>query len=82
MEKFPTLQQLFQRYRRPGDLVFAVFFLATSVPFCSPSITTETSWIEGTGWYAQPRLVAAISVLGMVFFAALAFSELSPVAAH
>ncbi|MGI9486387.1 MAG: tripartite tricarboxylate transporter TctB family protein [Geminicoccaceae bacterium] len=70
MERLSTLQQLFRRYRRPGDLVFAVVFLLT-VTFLLTRVGSETAWIEGAGWYAQPRLWPAVSIIGMVVFGVL-----------
>ncbi|MGH1483305.1 MAG: tripartite tricarboxylate transporter TctB family protein [Geminicoccales bacterium] len=70
MERLSTLQQLFRRDRRPGDLVFAVVFLVTAA-FLLTSVGSETTWVEGAGWYAQPRLWPALSIAGMVVFGAL-----------
>lgn len=70
MERLSTLQQLFRRDRRPGDLVFAVVFLITAA-FLLTRVGSETTWVEGTGWYAQPRLWPALSIAGMVVFGAL-----------
>jgi hypothetical protein len=70
MERPSTLQHVFRRYRRPGDLVFALVFLAAAA-FLLTRVGSETAWIEGTGWYAQPRLWPAVSIIGMVVFGAL-----------
>ena len=70
MERLSTLQQFFRRYRRPGDLIFAVVFLAMAA-FLLTRLGSETTWVDGTGWYAQPRFWPAVSVIGMVVCGAL-----------
>ena len=70
MERLSTLQQFFRRYRRPGDLVFAVVFLAATT-FLLTRVGSETTWVDGTGWFAQPRFWPAVSIIGMVVFGAL-----------
>ena len=72
MAKLQTLQQLFKRYRKPGDIVFAIVFLVFSV-FLLTQIATETAWVKRTKWFAQPRLWPTIAIFGMVIFAALHF---------
>lgn len=66
-----TLQQMFKRYRRPGDKVFAfAFFLGALVLLAL--LPFQTEWIERrTKWFAQPRLWTGIGLGGMVFFGAL-----------
>ena len=70
MERLSTLQQVFRRYRRPGDLIFAVVFLVAAA-FLLTRVGRETTWVDGTGWFAQPRFWPAVSVIGMVVFGAL-----------
>jgi len=67
-----TLQELFKRYRRPGDIVFAVLFLAFAL-FLLWKLPGETVWAKRTNWYAQPRFWPAVAVGGMVVFAGLHF---------
>lgn len=69
MERFQTLQQLFERYRRPGDLVFAIAFLGAAT-FLLTRIGAQTAWVDGADWYAQPRLWPLLSIIGMVLFSA------------
>lgn len=59
---------MLRRERRPGDLVFAVAFLAFSL-FLLASIPGESKWFDGGKWFAQPRLWPAVSVGGMALFA-------------
>ena len=61
-------KSVFQRQRRPGDLVFAVFFLALSV-FLLSQLGNESQWIKGTKTFAQPMFWPAVSLIGMTFFA-------------
>lgn len=74
-----TLQDLFKRYRRPGDIVFATLFLVFAV-FLYSQIGEQTQVSKRAKWFAQPALWPTISVTGMVIFAALHFlsSFLSP----
>ncbi len=68
--RFVTLQELFKRYRRPGDIVFALAFLVFSVWLLS-QLSAQTTWKPGAKLAAQAPFWPAISVGGMVFFAAL-----------
>ena len=74
-----TLQDMFKRYRRPGDIVFAVAFLAFAL-FLLVNIDAQTQDAKRGKWFAQPSLWPTISVTGMAFFAALHVlsSALSP----
>lgn len=72
MAHIKTLQELFKRHRRPGDIVFAILFLAFSL-FLLSQIYSETAWVKRTGWYAQPRFWPAVSLIGMSVFAGLHF---------
>lgn len=65
-----TLQVLFKRYRRPGDIVFALAFLILSLWLLS-QLNAQTTWKTGGKLAAQAPLWPAISVGGMVLFAAL-----------
>ena len=71
MTRVKTLQELFKRYRRPGDKVFAFAFFMLAL-FLLTQLPHETEWVEKrTKWFAQPRLWTAIGVLGMVVFGGL-----------
>ncbi|WP_136443845.1 tripartite tricarboxylate transporter TctB family protein [Pacificoceanicola onchidii] len=70
MSRVKTLQALFKRYRRPGDIVFAWFALVVSVVLLS-QITDQTVWRDGKPVMAQPRFWPAVSLGGMAGFAAL-----------
>ena len=62
------IRTFLSRERRPGDLVFAVFFLAVSV-FLLSQIGAESKWIKGTRTVAQPMFWPAVSLAGMTVFA-------------
>ena len=70
MLRFATLQAMFKRYRRPGDIVFAVAFLIFS-GFLLSQLGTEVSWSGGNSVFARPAFWPAVSVIGMTGFAAL-----------
>ncbi len=68
--KAKTLQDLFKRYRRPGDLVFSLLFLAMCL-FLAFNLADQTTWSKGTKLFAQPALWPYIAVTTMTFFATL-----------
>ncbi|WP_299897514.1 tripartite tricarboxylate transporter TctB family protein [uncultured Ruegeria sp.] len=65
-----TLQDMFRRYRRPGDIVFAFLFFGCSL-FLLSQIGTETQAVKRTKWFAQPALWPKIAIWGMVLFSGL-----------
>ena len=69
MSRVKTLQSLFKRYRRPGDIVFAWFALIVSVLLLS-QLADQTAWRNGGKLFAQPRFWPAVSLSAMTFFAA------------
>ena len=70
MIKSKTLQDLFQRYRRPGDLIFAIVFLAISV-FLLFALPYQTKWSGSGSIFAKPAFYVYASVYMMVGFGAL-----------
>lgn len=71
MATVKTLQQLFERHRRPGDLVFAVFFLIVALVLLY-QLPEQTKWFsKRTKLVAQPAFWPALALGGMVLFAAL-----------
>ncbi len=69
MSRVKTLQALFKRYRRPGDIVFACVILIIAIALLS-QIWAQTAYRSGTPLFAQPRFWPAVSLLGMAGFAA------------
>ena len=69
MSRVQTLQMLFKRYRRPGDIVFAWIVLIVAV-FLLSQIADQTTFKKGAKLAAQPRFWPAVSLGGMAFFAA------------
>ncbi|MCP4819491.1 MAG: tripartite tricarboxylate transporter TctB family protein [Shimia sp.] len=69
MSRIKTLQALFKRYRRPGDIVFAWLVLVVSVVLLS-QLLEQTAWRNGGKLFAQPRFWPAVSLGGMTLFAA------------
>lgn len=70
MIKARTLQDLFKRYRRPGDLVFAILFLLFSL-FLAINLPGQTTWAGGTKLLAQPAFWPYAAVITMTGFALL-----------
>lgn len=68
MSRVKTLQALFKRYRRPGDIVFAWFVLIASI-FLLSQLFDQTVFKPGGKLFAQPRFWPAVSLIGMVGFA-------------
>ena len=70
MTRIQTLQDLFRRYRRPGDFLIALLsflfalFLLVSLPF-------QTTWVDKAKLFAQPAFWPAIAAFGMTVFSAL-----------
>lgn len=69
MSRVKTLQALFKRYRRPGDIVFAFIAFVISLILLS-QITDQATWRNGSQLFTQPRFWPAVSLSGMVFFTA------------
>jgi len=69
MSRVKTLQSLFKRYRRPGDIVFAWIALIFALLLLS-QIADQTAWKNGGKLFAQPRFWPAVSLGGMAVFAA------------
>jgi hypothetical protein len=69
MSRVKTLQNLFKRYRRPGDIVFAWFAFLLSI-FLIFQIADQTAWKGNGKLFAQPRFWPAVSLGCMTVFAA------------
>ena len=65
-----TLQDLFRRYRRPGDIVFSIVFLLFAI-FLFIQLGDQVKVTKRTKWFAQPGLWPTIAVYGMLFFGAM-----------
>ena len=70
MSRVKTLQSLFKRYRRPGDIVFAWIFLIFSI-FLLTQLFDQTAYKNTGKLFAQPRFWPAVSLIGMTGFAVL-----------
>lgn len=79
MIRFKSLQELFKRYRRPGDIVFAWVFLIFSL-FLVSQLNTQAPWNPKAKIFSQPAFWPTVAVLSMSAFAAfhLLSSFLSP----
>jgi hypothetical protein len=69
MSRAKTLQSLFKRYRRPGDIVFAWIVLAFSV-FMLSQLFDQTAYQSRGKLVAQPRFWPAVSLITMTSFSA------------
>ena len=69
MSNASSIKSFFKRERRPGDLIFALLFIALSI-FLLSQLGTESKWIKGTKVVAQPMFWPAVSLIGMTIFAA------------
>ncbi len=70
MTRLKTYKDLFKRYRRPGDFVFAAGFFALSA-FLLFSLPGQTTWVDRTGFFSQPAFWPGVAVGGMALFSAL-----------
>ena len=79
MSRLKTLQELFQRYRRPGDIVFATVFFLISVVLLS-QIDSQSPWRGSRKIFSQPAFWPTVSLSLMTVFAGLHLlsSALSP----
>jgi hypothetical protein len=67
MAKLMTLQQMFKRYRQPGDIVFASAFLIFAL-FLYFTMDTQLRWKDKLILGKQPALWPTIAVYGMLVF--------------
>jgi len=70
MSRVKTLQTLFKRYRRPGDIVFAWIALIFAV-FMLTQLFDQTTYRAGSKLFAQPRFWPAVALSGMIIFCVL-----------
>lgn len=70
MVKARTLQDLFKRYRRPGDLFYSCICIAFSL-FLAVNLSSQTTWASGTKLFAQPAFWPYAAVIAMVVFSSL-----------
>lgn len=70
MIKARTLQDLFKRYRRPGDLFYSCICLAFSL-FLAINLPSETTWASNTKLFAQPAFWPYAAVYAMIVFSGL-----------
>lgn len=79
MTRFKGLQELFKRYRRPGDIVFAWIFFLLGI-FLISQLDTQAPWRSTGKLFAQPAFWPTVSLYFMTGFAAfhLFSSALSP----
>ena len=70
MSRFQTFQDLFKRYRRPGDFVISLvsFLFALGLLVAMPN---QVTWVEGQPLYAQPAFWPTVAVIAMVGFSGL-----------
>ena len=67
MSRIKTLQDLFKRYRRPGDFVIASLSVLFAL-FLALSLPSQTTWVARTKLFAQPAFWPAVAVGLMVVF--------------
>jgi hypothetical protein len=70
MTRTKTFQDLFKRYRRPGDFVISLLSLFFAL-FLLISLPTQTEWVPRQPFYAQPSFWPRVAVYAMAIFSAL-----------
>ena len=58
------------RERKPADLVFSVVFLLFSL-WLAGQIPSQTKWLSGTRFFAQPAFWSMLGIGMMIFFGAI-----------
>lgn len=70
MARFQTFQDVFKRYRRPGDLVISLLSFVFAIALLT-ALPGQITWIEGLALYAQPAFWPSVAVWAMVGFSGL-----------
>lgn len=70
MSRIKTLQELFRRYRRPGDFVIAFLSFAFAL-FLALCLPYQVTWVEGSGLFAQPAFWPTVAIGLMIVFSTL-----------
>ena len=70
MARLKGLQELFKRYRRPGDLVFAWAFVILSA-FLVSQLDSQAPWNPKGKIFSQPAFWPTVAVYCMLFFSCL-----------
>lgn len=70
MSRIKTLQDLFRRYRRPGDFVIAFLSFAFAI-FLAANLPFQTTWVARTKLFAQPAFWPTVAIAFMVLFSTL-----------
>lgn len=73
MTRTQTFQDLFKRYRRPGDFIISLVSLLFALALLV-ALPSQTTWIESQGFYAQPAFWPRVAVWAMVVFSGLHFA--------
>ncbi len=70
LHRIKTFQDLFKRYRRPGDFFVALSSLLFAL-FLASHIPDQTSWVPRTKLFAQPAFWPVVSIAIMVLFSGM-----------
>ncbi|WP_375175004.1 tripartite tricarboxylate transporter TctB family protein [Pseudooceanicola sp.] len=65
-----TLQDLFRRYRRPGDFFIALLSFLFAI-FLLISLPSQAPWLPKVKTFAQPAFWPGVAVICMVLFSSL-----------
>lgn len=65
-----TFQDLFRRYRRPGDFFIALLSLLFAL-FLLVNLPTQAPMVNNVGFFSQPAFWPGVAVISMVIFSAL-----------
>lgn len=70
MSRPPTFQDLFKRYRRPGDFIISLVSLIFALGLLV-ALPTQTTWVDRGPLYAQPAFWPTVAIIAMVLFSGL-----------
>lgn len=65
--------EFFPEGRRPGEILFSALMIIMGGLLLA-TLPWQTTWIDGRGLAAQPRFWPALSLGGLIFFAAMHFA--------
>ncbi|MBV7380007.1 tripartite tricarboxylate transporter TctB family protein [Maritimibacter dapengensis] len=70
MSRSQTFQDLFKRYRRPGDFVISLMSFVFALVLLA-TMPEQVEWVDGVALYAQPAFWPTVAVIAMVVFSGL-----------
>lgn len=70
MARSKTFQDLFKRYRRPGDFIISLVSFLFGLALLA-ALPSQTTWVDGQPLFGQPAFWPTVAVWAMVVFSGL-----------